>query len=999
MDFERYANEKWADYSAFAETVASILGKAIRSDPALRLQHIQHRAKDTLRLRQKLDDRGLLNTETLEKDIKDLAGCRLVFYTNSDVSKFLNSRIVDNNFEIDWERTKIHHPRPGSDKAAELFISNNYVVALKDSRTSLAEYAQHRGMWCEVQIQTSLNHAWSEMAHDTIYKKPRLKGYGTKLLSNIEKRMESVMREHLLPAGYEFQKVADDFERLRAGKELFDRGALEALAECPDNNARYELLERFNEYVLPNYDDLEGVCPDIQIQIVTAVKAARETPTRTIETPFGTLPGHSAEKITEIAVHILERLRYIDVKSTFDIICELFLGTDSADEHTHLLQLAIHLSEHQLDVWEQAGAYVQATLAESIGELDEQRLEPLRPILVAILTEILKPEVQGTSSTYRTMTISSGAVQAVERLIEARAQALATLKKLYCSAETNSDRKSASNALYKATTLPRSVPSSAPLNILVLKNSHQIVEFYNGVAKNQSYEMLLRLERDVFDLYRRNQKEITKEPHNSDLLAERKKLTENIEAFRDQLNSDRDYVIYKTLARWDSVLSPSWESGDFEYKVSKEYRQTQITEFVESVTTQNAEDWFKRLKQCTDTEGSDSARFQTLDSFFHSLGQKKPNIVLGYLKQMERSFAPFLPSMLRGLANSKRADEALERLSEWIDQGAYLQNIASYLCTTPEFDPDLLKTLSSKAIEIGDEKAALNSLRAAVAQYEKRPDELIDTVFMPALDFLAIKGNRDWVAAIGYDPGSRSLLQDLEEGQAKSVLQNMISLPEINYYAEQVIKQISVKFLPAAVDYFGERITYSSDRPSYVEYNDIPFEFDELDEYFSKDIEYVVDSARSWFQDDSDLFQFRGGRFIAITFPAFPDDLQNKLKFIMQRGHRKDVQFVVAILRSYRGEPFLQEICKDIVDILPEDDDLLNDIEIALEPTGFTRGEFGRVEALIEKREEIKQWLSDVRPKVRAFSQRHVHSLDQLIASDQRRSEERLEKRKRDFGN
>jgi len=59
------------------------------------------------------------------------------------------------------------------------------------------------------------------------------------------------MKTHLLPAGYEFQKVQDDYERLMSGRELFHRGALKALAECGDNNACHDLLERFRDYVLP----------------------------------------------------------------------------------------------------------------------------------------------------------------------------------------------------------------------------------------------------------------------------------------------------------------------------------------------------------------------------------------------------------------------------------------------------------------------------------------------------------------------------------------------------------------------------------------------------------------------------------------------------------------------------------------------------------------------------------------------------------------------------
>jgi ppGpp synthetase/RelA/SpoT-type nucleotidyltranferase len=79
MDFETYERVKRPDYAALAETVASILAAAVRAAPNLRLQQVQHREKDPERLKQKLEDRGCLNTTSLEADIKDLAGCRLVF--------------------------------------------------------------------------------------------------------------------------------------------------------------------------------------------------------------------------------------------------------------------------------------------------------------------------------------------------------------------------------------------------------------------------------------------------------------------------------------------------------------------------------------------------------------------------------------------------------------------------------------------------------------------------------------------------------------------------------------------------------------------------------------------------------------------------------------------------------------------------------------------------------------------------------------------------------
>src|SRR6185437_10467064 len=174
MNLRNYENDGSALYARLAEVVAEILSTVIRQQAGLRLQHVQHRAKEPSSLKRKLERANALETEDIAAVAKDLAGCRLVFYTNSDVARFQTSALIADNFVVDWLRTKIHHPSPDATEAAELFVSNNYVVRLKDECVALPEYIELRDLWCEVQVQTTLNHAWAEMAHDTIYKKPTL---------------------------------------------------------------------------------------------------------------------------------------------------------------------------------------------------------------------------------------------------------------------------------------------------------------------------------------------------------------------------------------------------------------------------------------------------------------------------------------------------------------------------------------------------------------------------------------------------------------------------------------------------------------------------------------------------------------------------------------------------------------------------------------------------------------------------------------------------------
>ena len=108
MDFVEYVREGFNAYEEFAETVVALLKEAIVAEDKYRLQEVRSRAKEPPSLRKKLHDRGLEASTTIEDEIKDLAGCRVIFYTNTDVSRLLSSGLIHETFEVvDY---KVHHP-------------------------------------------------------------------------------------------------------------------------------------------------------------------------------------------------------------------------------------------------------------------------------------------------------------------------------------------------------------------------------------------------------------------------------------------------------------------------------------------------------------------------------------------------------------------------------------------------------------------------------------------------------------------------------------------------------------------------------------------------------------------------------------------------------------------------------------------------------------------------------------------------------------------------
>lgn len=1001
MKFEMYERQARDDYVRLSETVATILTAAVQAQPSLRVQQVQHRAKDPASLKKKLEKTGDLESENIENVVKDLAGCRLVFYTNSDISRFLSSGIVRENFDVDWDRTKIHHPSPDTSSAADLFISNNYVVRLNDQRVALPEYARFREMWCEVQVQTTLNHAWSEMAHDTIYKKPVLKGFGGSLMQGIEKRMETIMRNFLLPAGYEFQKVLNDFERLSSGKDLFEQGALNALVECNDNNARHDLLQRFATYVLPHYDDLRSVQSDIRSAVVTAVKQSRETSTRFIETPFGTLPGHTVEQIVSIVADILDHLRYLDeeaVEATFDAISDLFLGAISDEERKRLLQSAKDLSKHKLDVWKEAGPLVQRLLIERIRRLDVDALALIKPVAMEVLGQVLRPEIGGTSSTYNTVTFHTGAVLPSEILTDIRSRAIEVLETFFRDAKTDAERRAVVRLLSNATTTPHIGNYSNALLKTVLDDTGRIVKFYIEVAGTQSYELLQEIEHDLLWFYRRNRDMPGGTAADSEIATARQRLTQDILNFRDLVNRDRSFNVYKILVGYQSVFPPAWEGDKFDLEGEKAYRSQMIGELVNEVTEENADEWLAVLTRCAQTESSDLATFPSFGRFLEELGRSKPQILITYLDRLDDRLSNFLPAMLNGLEGGETGDVVNEKVRHWVDRRQYLRQIIWHQRFATKFDAALLEQALKAAIEAGDDIAVLNAVSTSAARHGDIQGGLIEGVFLPAIECFTAKGDTRWVNAVWPHSVKISLFQGLTSVQAGLVLASLIRHPQIDHRVEDVLDSIAASWPELVVDFFGSRLKVEPTLNDTENYEAIPFQFDSLHVPLGKIPDFIVEKARTWFDEDKHLFTYRGGRLLSNVFPNFSPEFDHSLQNLAESREKSDLEFIVMILRNYHGERFTHDLCKFIVEILPANDSLLNEIEAALDATGVVSGEFGFVEAYKRKKAEIEPWLSDPRESVQSFAIRYILSLDRQISAEQRRGEENLEMRKREYG-
>ena len=1000
MNFDEYERNKRPEYKAFAEAIATILDAAIKADPAYRLQQIQRREKNPISLKAKLAKFDVSESDKIEDEVKDLAACRVIFYTNADVKRFLSSDILRSNFTIDWDRTKVHHPVPGTESEGRFFISDNIVVQLNEQRAAAPEYAKFRALRCEIQVQTTLNHAWSEMEHD-VYKIKPAAGFGKDLLGGIHTRFNKVMREMLIPAGYEFQKIVDDYNRLASGRELFDKGALKVLADCKDNNERHELLERFKTYVLPHLDDAAGAHAEIRGALVAAVQAARTTKTSPISTPWGDLPGKTTEDVIELAADILDHLRYVSVEAvevTFDALCELYPGVASDKERDRILKSVKSLATHNYEVWKAGGPIIQDMLVRRIQGWDAGTLEALRPVALTVLHQVLRPEATGTSATYKTITLTTANVVPSDALTRIRAASLDLLEQLFRTAPDDVERRKVKQALLDATRFPQRGGAESALRLTILENSARVARFFTSVANTLSHELLQTLEQSFLWLYRHSRRAADASAEDAPIAIARRAFIDAIFAFRDGINANREFVVYKTLVGFESVFLPEWEGDGMDPAAEEAYRNERISELVADVNATNADAWLKILQRCASTRSNDLATFPPFGRFLEELARIRPEIVEPYFDRLGDDLANFLPAMLRGMETTARWPGTKARIDQWVSQRRYLSQILWHQRFTDKIDVGLIKQALAFAVEDGNDRAVLIAAEICAARSEVIPREEISSIFTAAIAYWKSKGSTVWADAIWVHLVKGSLIAALSPEQVDLVVSALVVRRSVDHQAEYVLVGIAKRFPEKVIDFFGERLRQRDDDDVVDQYEAVPYSFTTLRPHLAATGEYVLAQCRAWHREKPELFEFRGGRLLSVLFPEFTSELEGHLKKMLATDGAGAARFVLDVLAGYRGSPATHELYKLIVDAVPDEDQVLGSVEVALISTGVVSGEFGMVEAYQRKKNEFQPWLTDSRPRVKAYAEAHDRMLDRMIAAEQRRSEEDLEARKREYG-
>ena len=458
--------------------------------------------------------------------------------------------------------------------------------------------------------------------------------------------------------------------------------------------------------------------------------------------------------------------------------------------------------------------------------------------------------------------------------------------------------------------------------------------------------------------------------------------------------------MYKTLIGFEGIFI-SWEQlrkQDGYWEETDKFRRSKALEFVQSISASNFPFWRERILSYADTESDDLATFPIFYYFLEEFAKVHSAMALELLSEDSDRLSKFLIPLLRGLWDGPAQLRLQSILNVWINDGRHLYAIAKQFINSPVLSLELLERLQAKAVELRDLSTIAMILKVAATDVGESRHVAVSRLFIPALKSLTAAKDANWILDSWYSPEIRVFLGKLGRTEIDLVLDNLSYLDRIDYQAEEILSLLAERSPEKVLELLFRRLSSEErDGISSDEYEAIPFQLHKLDKPLAEDAATTMRIARSNFDGDYGTFVWRGARLIMMIFSQFPPEFEAELLRLINEGDEKDLEFVIAVLRNYDGQAFVQNVCKAIIRKIPFESEWRTEVYVALQNTGVVSGEYGFAEAYERKRTEIEGWLTDESERVRTFAAWYIDGLDQMIDADRKRADEGNALRKHRF--
>ena len=727
------------------------------------LDHIDYRTKTAESFQQKL---LVLSLDSIIK-CRDLSGIRAIFYIESAATSFFNHGIRDRGIRSleCIECQKIYR--------APSFLHRFMVLKIGAARMAEnPELKKFDGFLCEMQIRSTLQHAWANVYHQTMYKNKKMleKDFPADVEA-IDQRYESMVRGPLQEVSNSIDYLYDAGVRLSHGHKIFHEDIAKQVSECTNLLQVWELLNGVSEHIhtfgLKFHDDKE---------VLTSLE---ELHTR-LET-FRDSGGGEEDKF--LFRDIMKKIISIAGELFFifpERVCEFFevLVLQRPFYHPEIRERLKSLISYDRVVIFKNGYVPQLVLAQWIAGACCQN-QSANKVWLSALEQLLSIELSGASrSDVDVISIQVGILPYRKQLEEVRTICFKALFSMLV-AEQKTDLK---------VLLVRKI-------IQALRPSHHYEQFESG--HRLMYENELEMVVNFFD-------------DQFDQLTIQERIAFEIEALEVAYLFKRCGLPPQSL---DTFLSERFRNAEYlsiralvgheRHKVVSEESVQELSSLVAEVSSHWAEKQKLVVQIASFYPDLGPGEFGQFEIFLERLALEKPELAIELLVNYMRELGWFAKYLISNLYQSKFQEKLISLLQGYIRKLTGLEAIVQGLSFVKGVSGDLVELLLGVLIQEKETRfvyVLLSSLRRISEGWECGK---IKAIFWQCIEYLSVRRHFEWVDKMLYE--GNPLFKDFDVADFEKILKLCGCVDYVDVGIDYLLSKIAAKDPCNILRFFIER--------------------------------------------------------------------------------------------------------------------------------------------------------------------------------------------------
>ena len=865
-------------------------------------------------------------------DINDLVGCRIILYLEKDINSV--GFLLQKEFEIVNIKNKF---------STDNYNAYHIIIKLKDNRLKLTEYSRFKNIKCEIQITTVLFHAWAEMAHDMIYKdKNFISTFDKKSFNRIQRNFNEIMKKHLKKAQYTFEDIFNEKQQIIEGKEIFNSKEIENILSLQSNDDIFLRLQNLNEKIRKFGNKIPRDCNIINILKKIIIKTKSNTDFLFI-------------KYSSILTEVLKTLEFLKFHYTKEIIDFLLeLSTDDNEKNKEKLKTTVEKFSKYLYIKDtkQIDFTMQYALLNKFENFSKQELLKYFDFIIISIYQIFSTEINYCfKKNYKYFCCENIKLPHNKYITKIKKRAFNILTKTYLTL----------NNVYQKQQIINIFSNTYDNNVKLQKQVNDIVNFYLKIINNEENETIRVIELSLRDF---------PQDLNSVIILKKKIL------------SISNYKLYKLFVGSDNEYY-----DNYDWKQAETDRNKIIDDYLSQISNNSIDKLKKDILIITKNYNSPKNMYlySHFNRFLMNLGKEKPNIAIKLINFFETNAIDFLQFLLYGISESNQKNILKNIFLKWIKKNKNLTLISDLISKSNNVDKKLLLAINKKALEVKD-IMAINNINVYIVR-----NTFLKSMFMNNIKLL-IKQKESWTHNIWFI--DNKFFDKLSIKDIKILLDSLVNVNQISSHEEGILSKITRKNPELLILFFHKRIKRYLKYIKDLQYDTFPYYFFSLKDVFEKKnkiiFDYAIKLINKNISDNRYIDEF--AKFLSVCFPVINNELEKEIIILLNKP--KYINFLLCFLNKYKGEPFVHNICKEIIKKYINKYDLK--IEHILSNVGSTWGENGILNAYKKKLLDLKKiWNNEEKNlSIKKFKIKYEKYLKELISYESKNSEKHIEMRK-----